>query len=277
MAALAPIATPPPTAKNIAPTAEARPLFESLTGAGLAPTAAGRISTLATSLSIHALLILVIVVVPLLFFEEILPVPGEAIRAFFVSPPQVAPPPPPPPPAPPAGVRALRRAPAAVLPAEPPKFVAPIEVPEELPPAEEALDLGVEGGVPGGVEGGVPGGVVGGIVGGLPAEPPPAPRVIRVGGKITAPKPIHIVRPEYPALATQARLKGVVLLEARVGVDGRVKEVKVLRGLPLLTDAALEAVRQWRYRPLLLNGAPVEFILTVTIGFDLKQANVQPE
>jgi protein TonB len=77
-------------------------------------------------------------------------------------------------------------------------------------------------------------------------------------------------------LATQARLKGVVLLEARVGVDGKVQEVRVLRGIPLLSEAALEAVRQWRYRPLLLNGAPVEFILTVTIGFDLKQAAIQP-
>jgi protein TonB len=228
------------------------------------------------SLLAHAVLILAIVVVPLLYFEDILPVPGDALRAFFVAPPLAAPPPPPPPPAPPAGARTLRRAPAAARPSEPPTFVAPVEVPEELPPVEEALDLdGQEGGVPGGVEGGVPGGVVGGIVGGLPSEPAaPAPRVVRIGGKVTAPKLMHTVRPEYPILAAQARLKGIVILEARVGVDGRVKEVKSLRGPVILVDAAIEAVKQWRYVPLLLNGQPVEFILTVTINFNLTEALV---
>jgi protein TonB len=132
--------------------------------------------------------------------------------------------------------------------------------------------VGVEGGVPGGVEGGVPGGVVGGIVGGLPAEPGPPPRVVRIGGKITAPRLVHVVRPEYPALAQQARLAGIVILEARVGLDGRVKEVKPLRGPPLLLDAAIAAVSQWRYRPLLLNGQPVEFVLTVTVAFNLTGA-----
>jgi protein TonB len=155
--------------------------------------------------------------------------------------------------------------------------MAPVEVPEELPPVEEALDLDtLAGGVPGGVEGGVPGGVVGGIVGGLPSEPAESstPRVVRIGGKIIAPKLVTVVKPEYPPLATQARLQGIVILEAFVGVDGKVKEVKPLRGPVILVDAALEAVKQWRYRPLLLNGAPTQFILTVTVAFDLQEAQI---
>jgi protein TonB len=279
MAALAPIATPPPSARRVPPSAEAPLLFASVVGEGLAPTRPGRISTLAISLVFHTVLVLLIVVVPLVFFQEILPVPGDALRAFFVAPPNVAPPPPPPPPAPPAGASALRRAPAAVRPSEPPTFVAPVEVPDVLPPVEEVLDLDVQGGgVPGGVEGGVPGGVVGGIVGGLPSEPAAAqtPKVVRIGGKIIAPKLVTVVKPEYPTLATLARLEGIVILEAFVGVDGKVMEVKPLRGPVILVDAAVEAVKQWRYRPLLLNGAPTQFILTVTVAFDLQEAKVAP-
>lgn len=132
------------------------------------------------------------------------------------------------------------------------------------------MDLGVEGGVPGGVEGGMPGGVLGGVVGGLPAAPPPPPKVIRIGGALVAPKLVHKVGPVYPEVAALARLRGVVILEAQVDVNGLVKEVKVLRGVPLLDEAALAAVRQWRYQPLLLNGVPTEFILTVTVNFNLK-------
>ena len=149
--------------------------------------------------------------------------------------------------------------------------MAPVEVPEAIAP-EESLDLGgVEGGVPGGVEGGVPGGVVGGIVGGLPSEAPApaAPRVVRIGGLIVAPKLVHRVDPEYPDLARQARLQAMVIMEAWVSVDGHVKSVKVLRGAVLLDEPAMAAVRQWRYRPLFLNGEPTEFLLTVTVSFRL--------
>lgn len=242
-------------------------------GKGLSPTPRGRSVTLGTSLAIHALLIAAIVIVPL-FYEEALPAPGDSIRAFFVSPAEVAPPPPPPPPPAPAAARLLRRAPVAASTPPPSSFVAPVDVPE-APLVPEQLDLsGVEGGVPGGVEGGVPGGVVGGIVGGLPAEPPPPPRVVRIGGKITAPKLAHLVQPQYPILAQQVRLKGVVVLEAHVAVEGMVKGVRALSGPVLLQDAAIEAVKQWRYRPLLLNGEPVEFIVIVTVNFNLYQPAV---
>jgi protein TonB len=218
---------------------------------------------------IHAVLIALIVIVPVLV-DDFLPEPDRTVRAFFVSPVGIAPPPPPPPP-PAAGARTVQRAPAVPRPAEAPRFVAPIEVPSEIVP-EEGLDLGVEGGMPGGVEGGVAGGVVGGIVGGLPPEAAPAPqKYVRIGGNIKAPKLVHEAKPEYPMLAQQARVQGIVILEAQVGPDGRVQTVRVLRGIPLLDEAAIAAVRQWRYQPLLLNGQPMPFVLSVTVVFRIAQ------
>jgi len=223
----------------------------------------------AFSLAVHAIVVVAIIVLPLVVGEDVLPAPSDAVRAFFVPPAEVALPPPPPPP-PPAGARALKPAPAAPRPASASKFVAPLEVPELVEP-EESVDLGVEGGVPGGVEGGIPGGVVGGIVGGLPAGPPPADaaRPVRVGGIIRTPKLREQVVPQYPELAKQARTTAIVIIEAVVGVDGRVEAAKVLRGQPLFDQAALDAVKQWRYQPLLLNGVPMPFVVSVTLVFNL--------
>ena len=220
--------------------------------------------TLPVSIAVHAIVLVFVVVVPLLTSEE-LPEPTSAVRAFFVEP--AAPPPPPPPPPPPAPKAATppKTPPKPVT--EEPKFVAPVEVPEEVKP-EEGLDLGVEGGVAGGVEGGVPGGVVGGVVGGLPEAPPP-PQAVRVGGQIKEPKQIKRVQPVYPDIAKQARVQGVVILEATISPQGKVTDVKILRGIPLLDQAAVEAVRQWVYSPTLLNGVPVPVIMTVTVNFKL--------
>jgi periplasmic protein TonB len=270
--AIAPFAPPPARQlRPVPPAAPPRPpadfRFHNLVLSDPTSIWRGRTATLALSITLHAVFLAAMIVVPLLVMEDYLPAPGEGLRAFFVSPPDVAPPPPPPPP-PPAGARAVARAPVPPRPAEPARFVAPVEIPEAIAP-EESLDLGgLEGGVPGGVEGGVPGGVVGGIVGGLPTEAPaPPPKVVRIGGQIMAPKLIHRVDPEYPELARQARLQAMVIMEAWVGVDGRVKSVKVLRGALLLDEPAMAAVRQWRYRPLLLNGQATEFLLTVTVSF----------
>jgi periplasmic protein TonB len=243
--------------------------FESLVQSRPSSRRAWRWLTPSASLLIHAAIIAVLIVVPVLL-DDVLPDPDQAVRAFFVSPRGIAPPPPPPPP-PAAGVRAVPRAPVVARPAEPPRFVAPVAVPDEIVP-EPGLDLGTDGGVPGGVEGGVPGGVVGGIVGGLPAEPPPAaPQYVRIGGNIKAPKLVHDVKPEYPLLAQQARVQGIVVLEAQVDADGRVQTLRILRSIPLLDDAAMAAVRQWRYKPLLLNGQPMPFVLSVTVSFRISQ------
>jgi protein TonB len=150
-------------------------------------------------------------------------------------------------------------------------------VPERIEP-ETGIDRGTEGGVPGGVEGGVPGGLVGGIVGGLPNDvppPPPAPppvpmaprAPVRVGGEIQPPALLHRVAPIYPDLAVHAKIEGVVILEAVVDQEGRVEDVRVLRSVRFLDAAALDAVRQWQYSPLLLNGKPSRFVLTVTVSF----------
>jgi len=114
--------------------------------------------------------------------------------------------------------------------------------------------------------------VVGGIVGGLPEEAPPPRAVVRVGGVVKAPKQLRRVEPEYPPLAKRARLGAVIVLEVTVDDGGRVREVTVARGNPLFNDAAIAAVRQWVYAPLLLDGVPRDFSLTVTVSFDLMNA-----
>jgi len=243
-------------------------LFQSLILTEPANTAGRKSATLFLSIVLHSALALAMAVVPLLYYDSL---PSqEALKAFFVSPLEVAPPPPPPPP-PPAGARTLTKVPPKIQTQVQQGFVAPIEVPNGIKP-EEGLDLGIEGGVPGGVEGGVPGGVVGGVVGGLPSEAPAPPaRVVRIGGQLAQPKLIRRVEPKYPDLAVQSRVSALVILEAEVDVRGYVKTVKALRGHPLFDEAAVEAVKQWRYQPLLLNGEPTGFILTVTINFNLQQ------
>src|SRR5262245_1427373 len=164
-----------------------------------------RSATLAVSMTLHLVLVLAIVLVPLALYDSL---PSQdVLKAFFVQPLEIAPPPPPPPP--PAASRAVVKAVPKVM--QPTAgFVAPIEVPNQLQP-EESLDLGIEGGVSGGVEGGVPGGVVGGVVGGLPtALPPPPAQVVRIGGKIAQPRIVRKVEPVYPDLAAAARLGAIV-------------------------------------------------------------------
>ena len=92
---------------------------------------------------------------------------------------------------------------------------------------------------------------------------------VRVGGEIKEPTKIKHVPPVYPELAQQARIQGVVILEAVIGEDGAVREARVLRPAPMLDDAALDAVLQWKYTPTLLNGQPVPVIMTVTVTFTL--------
>ena len=224
-------------------------------------------ATFFISLVLHSALVLAVAVLPLLYYDAL---PSqEALKAFFVQPLEVAPPPPPPPP--PAASSAVARPAPKIQVQQPSGFVAPIDVPNEIKP-EEALDLGIEGGVAGGVEGGVPGGVVGGVVGGLPSGPPPPARVVRIGGQIAQPRKIRNVDPTFPELAVQSRIGALVILEAEVDTRGYVKNVKVLRGHPLFDEAAMLAVKQWRYQPLLLNGEPTGFILTVTVNFNLKSS-----
>jgi TonB family protein len=92
-------------------------------------------------------------------------------------------------------------------------------------------------------------------------------KVLRVGNGISAPQKIVDIKPIYPEAAKAQNIQGVVILELRIGVDGSVLDAKVLRSIPLLDDPAVAAARQWQFRPVLLNGAPVEVIMTATVGF----------
>jgi len=124
------------------------------------------------------------------------------------------------------------------------------------------------------------GGVVGGVVGGLPTPPPPPPPLppplaprgpVRTGGQIETPALLQRVEPEYPPVAVSAHLEGIVILEAVVDSEGRVAEVRVLRSAGgILDKAAMTALKQWRYSPLLLNGIKERFVLTVTLSFHLE-------
>ena len=102
-----------------------------------------------------------------------------------------------------------------------------------------------------------------------PVEPPPAAALVRVGGAVREPKKIADVRPVYPPIALAARVEGMVILEAVINERGVVERVKVLRSVPLLDGAAVDAVQKWRYTPTLLNGSPVSVLMTITLHFTL--------
>ncbi len=121
-------------------------------------------------------------------------------------------------------------------------------------------------------------GLIDGITGGAdllapppPPPPPPTPKgPVPVGGRITAPARTHYAAPVYPAIAQAARVAGLVIIQATIGVDGAVVDATVLKSVPLLDQAALAAVRQWRYTPTRLNGEVVAVIMTVTVNFELR-------
>jgi periplasmic protein TonB len=224
--------------------------------------------SLPVSLALHFLVIGAAVGASIWFVED---VPEPPIPVTFYA---AAPPPPPPPPAAapkPAAAKPETPKPVPIRPSEmtaptvmPEKIPEPLAAPEpELPPGE-GVEGGVEGGVPGGVPGGVLGGVVGGTGPGLEGEP------LRVGGDVKAPQLINRVEPGYPEAARKARMEGVVILEAIITANGNVEEVKVLKSMnPLLDAAATRAVQQWKYRPATLNGRAVRVYLTVTVTFNL--------
>jgi TonB family protein len=102
----------------------------------------------------------------------------------------------------------------------------------------------------------------------LPPAGPPAPNApVRVGGNLKQPAKIADAAPVLPEIARQAGIRGIVIIEITIGTDGAIRDAKILRSIPLLDQAALDAVRQWRYEPTLLNGAPVPVIMNVTVNF----------
>jgi len=220
-------------------------------------------TTFLLSLVFHAGLAFALVVLPLLAADAL---PIQNASVVTLGPLALAPPPPPPARIP--SHRLLERPAATVDPRL--AFVEPA-VPAE-PEPDDFLGSGDSAGIHDGVEGGDPNGVIGSVIGELPTSmPPPPPRVVRINSGIAPPRLVRRVEPAYPAIAVAARLSARVELEAEVDVRGEVASVHVERGHPLFDEAAVAAVRQWRYQPLLLNGEPTAFILAVTVRFDLQR------
>lgn len=235
-----------------------------------------RWTTTALSAAGHVVVTIVLVLSTVYATTDVLPTPKDVITFVSVAPP----PPPPPPPAPVAEPETkpkpvMTKKPVITRPAPIAKapVAAPIEAPDSIAP-----ETGLEGGefvsnVAAGFEYGLEGGVVGGIVGGFenaPPPPPPAPaKPVRVGGEISTPRLAYRVEPVYPEIAVNAQIEGTVILEATVDEKGAVRDAKVLRSRGILDEPAMRAVEQWRYEPLLLNGRPTPFVLTVTVSFSL--------
>ena len=149
-----------------------------------------------------------------------------------------------------------------------PEKVAMIKEEAAPPPMTTA---GVIGGVPGGVPGGSLGGVMGGIIGNTPVAVPKVamPTRVRVSAGVQQGNLISQVRPTYPAIAKSARIQGAVVLQAEISKQGTIENLRVISGHPMLVQNALDAVKQWRYKPYLLNGEPVPVETTITVNFTL--------
>jgi protein TonB len=196
-----------------------------------------------------------------------------------------APPPPPPPPPPAASTPSTAKVVKVTsniangrlrTPSRIPSKVQMIKEDEAPPPV--ATTGGVAGGVPGGIPGGQLDGVIGGIISSgsslavVPrlSQPAPAVQRVRVSQGVIKGLLSYRVEPAYPPLAKQARIQGVVVMTALIDKGGNVQNLQVVSGHPLLAPAAIEAVKQWRYKPFLLNGQPVEVETTVTVNFRVR-------
>jgi len=236
--------------------------------------------TLLVAFTGELVLVGIAVLTPLIYLQA-LP------RAQLTNAISLAPPPPPPPPTRQASVPRI----AKVIPRQ---FVvghltAPVTAPKQVASLTEqefaapSDATGVVDGVPGGVPGGQIGGVIGGIIGSTPSvappvpPPPPAPNEpktatsqrIRVGGNLQASRLLHQVAPAYPWLAKSGRIQGVVRFNAVIGEDGRVRNLTLISGQPLLVPAAMQAVEQFMYQPAYLNGQPVEVETEIDVKFHL--------
>jgi protein TonB len=162
------------------------------------------------------------------------------------------------------------------------QLMAPKVIPKNINKIEEAAPppdtgMGVVGGT--GEAGGAAGGVIGGIVGGVPGAPPPPPPPpaakptgpVRVGGQVAEANLIRKVQPVYPPLAKSARVSGTVEFTATISKEGNIENLQLVRGHPLLVNAAKEAVLQWKYKPTMLNGQAVEVITSIIVNFTLSQ------
>jgi periplasmic protein TonB len=219
------------------------------------------------SLVFQSLVLLTLIVAPL--YRTIALPKRETVTMLYLQPPAAA------------GSNATKlRAPMSVSTYVPTSktISAPVHTTQEAAVAPVGTTGGVLGGVPGGVVGGL-GGTFSAMLNSAPSvpvlakSPVPVPvKRIRVASRVVEANLIHDVPPQYPPEAGRARLEGAVVLMAVIGQDGSVKDVRVESGLPILAQAAIDAVKQWRYKPYLIDGEPVEVDSRITINFTLSGA-----
>jgi periplasmic protein TonB len=221
----------------------------------------------------ESMLVGVLILLPLIYTQAL---PRQLLIADIH-----IPPPPGSPPEPRAGQQA--RPPARHASVDP--FTVPVKIPTTIEQIAETPEPPQVKGVEGPFVPGVPPGygVGNGLVpGGLPwntGTPPPVPpahvaappRLYLVGGDVIAAHALYQPRPIYPPLAIMAHVQGTVMLQAILGKDGTVKDLKVLSGHPLLVHAALDAVKTWRYQPTLLNSEPVDVLTEIDVNFNLEE------
>jgi protein TonB len=237
-----------------------------LESGGRLKTKRGRTTTFAIILEIG--LVGIMVLLPLIFTEAL---PKQQLMTFLVAPP---PPPPPPPPAA-APVKIVKQIQTDIVngalrtPTKIPQKIQMIKEDEAPPPV--MASSGVVGGVPGGIPGGQMGGVIGGIISSTPVAVPKVatPQRVRVSQGVSAGLLVRKVNPNYPPLARQARIQGQVILRAVISKDGSIENLTLVSGHPMLAPAAIDAVKQWKYKPYLLNGEPVEVDTEVLVNFTL--------
>lgn len=228
----------------------------------------GRKASVAISFFLQVATVLGMIVLPMIFFEDL---PGVVLAATLTAPE------PPPPLPPPPTVQQATPAPRIIRQFEADRLLQPQTIPDEV--AMVVDDVPPEFTGPAGVSMLAPGGIPGGtsMIGSAaePIAPPPVTSELevvqrfRAGGKVEPPTQLSAAQPDYPPLALRMRVQGSVRIEAIIGVDGRVYDVKPLSGNPLLIPAAEEAVRRWVYQPTTLNGTPVEVVMVVTVNFRL--------
>jgi periplasmic protein TonB len=217
------------------------------------------------ALALQLVLLLAVVVIPL-FHTDPLP-KRETLTMLYLQPPSAA------------GSNATKlQAPKLASTYTPTStgITVPVHKMQEAPPPPVATTGGVTGGVPGGMVGGVTGGAFSEMLNSAPSVPvlakspvqTPVKRM-RIASRVAEANLIHDVSPQYPPEAGRARIEGTVVLMAVIGTDGSVKDVRVESGLPILAQAAIDAVRQWRYKPYMIDGEPVEVDSRITINFNL--------
>ena len=213
------------------------------------------------SVTFQVFVVLVMILIPLIYTEAL---PTQMITTFLVAPP------PPPPPPPPAAVVKVTKIETEL---ENGQLKTPTKIPEKIKIVKEEEapppSAGVLGGVAGGVPGGALNGVLGGILGSQQGPKLAAPQKVRVSQGVLEGNLIRKVEPTYPPIAKTARIQGSVVLHAIISKQGTIENLQVISGHPMLTQSAVEAVKQWKYRPYMLSGEPVEVDTTITVNFTL--------